>query len=244
MDEDLFYKIADEVVGIDLIETIMFHGLNEPLLDKRLETFVAYYRDKKPMQYRNIFTNGMFLTPERFDALKEAGLTSCVISLNANSQEQHEQIMGVKGMFLQTVRNIVHAINNRGDAMAVEVHTVVNHDTFTKDDAIEFTKRWGQARGDGYGLTVVEANWAGQNRQIYQFDKSKGCDRALGSVYVMYDGRVTTCCQDPFGHNVFGDLNTQTLREIYASKMFTQFRKDHFEDKADRWEICRNCTRI
>jgi radical SAM protein with 4Fe4S-binding SPASM domain len=243
MSEELFHKIADEAVEIDLISYVMYHGLGEPLLDARLEKFIAYFKEKKQSVGANLFTNGVYLYNKRFDTLKEAGLNSLVISLNANTQEQHERIMGIKGKFDQTVEQIVYAIANRGD-MNVEVHAVNNKDTFPNEEAIKFIETWGIRDKGGYGLTVVEGNWSDENRTIYEFKPNQWCSRSTSAIYVTYDGKVTTCCFDPLAKNVFGDLNTQTLREVYASDKYVQFRKDHVDDKADRWDICKKCTRI
>ena len=254
MTDDLFKKIIDEAATISHIRTLILHGLNEPLLDNKLVERIQYATDTMPKGViKNIFTNGFVLYPEKFDALKEAGLDSCVVSLNAVSQEQHERIMGIKGKFEQTYKNIEHMIANRGDMTNVQVDAVFNNDQFTEADCYVFLNRWGvhpimsheKRNNAGVGLIVKEGNWAGENRTI-RLPREPGscCSRALSALYVQYNGIVTSCCFDPLGENIFGDLTTDTIRGVFNGEKHTRFRSDHFEDKADRWEICRKCSRI
>ena len=96
----------------------------------------------------------------------------------------------------------------------------------------------------GIGLVVWEGNWAGDNRLVYEFKPNQHCYRATTSIYVLYSGVVSACCFDPYGKEAFGDLSKQTLREVYNSPKYVRFRQDHVNDEADKWEICKNCTRI
>lgn len=256
MDDKLFYKIIDEAATIKYFRTFIFHGLCEPLLDSRIEQFVDYTNRVMPKgTIKNLFTNGVYLFPERFDALRKAGLDSIIISLNANNQEQHERVMGLKGKFDQVVANTEYARANRGDMINFQVDAVHNDDQFPEAECYKFLEKWGvrygstcppgMKQGTGVGLVVREGNWAGENRTIRMPEKNNtSCARALSAFNVLYTGVVSACCFDPTGKLTFGDLNTQSIREIYNSDKYVQFRQDHFENKADNWEICAKCSRI
>ena len=239
----LYRRIVDEAATIGVIESITLHGLGEPLLDPHIVGRVAYAKRVKPSLGVGIFTNGFLLTPRRFDELREAGIGYLVVSLNAVAQEQHERIMGVPGKFDLVCANIDYARANRGD-VKLEVHAVANDDQFAIDDIHTFYRRWGHRVFGGIGQCVREGNWAGENRILKGFDPNSECGRALTQMYVMHDGRVSACCFDPTGKMVFGDLRTQTIREIYNSDAYLAFRVAHHEDRAAEYEICRGCTRI
>jgi MoaA/NifB/PqqE/SkfB family radical SAM enzyme len=241
---ELFHKIMDEIATIPSIDSIKLHGLCEPLLDKRLEDFISYAKAKAAVSV-GIYTNGLLLTPERHDSLRAAGLDSLVISLNAVSPEQHEAIMGMKGKFGTVCANADYAIKHN---KKVQVHAVYTTDTFTEADMRTFYARWGDVRKTGNGLVIRDANWGGDMKIP---PKSAGlifgnmcCHRAINHVYITYDGIVTTCCMDPFGKQRFGDLKTQTLRDVYNGEPYVSFRVAHAQNRADQYEICKNCTRI
>lgn len=247
MSMPLFKKIIEEAATIPQIELLTITGLGETTLDPSLEARIAFARATMPQVPIQIYTHGAHLYPAFYDRLRAAGLGSVVFSLNAVRQEQHERIMGLKGKFDAVCANIEHAIQFHA-SVPVEIHAVCNHDHFTRDDITAFYDRWGVRGENDFGMVVVEGNWAGGNRlvgrRVGTFQPNMCCDRAISQIYVMYDGRVTTCCFDPTGKQIFGDLNLQSIRELYAGVKYVQFREDHFNDQADKYEICATCTRI
>jgi radical SAM protein with 4Fe4S-binding SPASM domain len=240
----LFKKIVEEAATLPAVHRYVLHGLGEPLLDRYLEDRIWYIKetDKRKVTIE-IYTNGVYLIPSRFEALKKAGVTSLMISLNAVRPKQHEQIMGLKGKFERVCSNIDYAIENQGD-MAIQVHAVSNGDQFTEEDAFAFYARWGYRTHEGHGICIRENNWAGDNRTAHQnWKPNEACGRALEQIYIDYNGNVTTCCLDPSGKQIFGNLEYRTLREIYNSDKYLRFREAHAGDRADEYDICRNCTR-
>ena len=241
MSMDLFRKIIDEAVGIPVINRYVLAGLGEPLLDPYLNERVRYIRSLSAETIR-IYTNGVYLTPERFRALKDAGVDSILISLNAVCAEQHEKIMGLKGKFDIVCSNAEYAIANQGD---IEVLVkAVGCDMFKGNDPMEFIGRWGSIANGGSAYCMMEANWAGD--VMYRglpWDPDKLCRFALAQIAVMYDGRVKTCCMDCEGKMVFGDLKTQTIREVYNGDKYLAFRIAHSEDRAGEYDICKGCSR-
>ena len=239
MDTALFYKIVDEVATIPHISQFVFNGLGEPLLDRRIYDFIAYVHDKCPDMRTLLHTNGVGLTePQR---LKDAGLTNLVISLNAIDAKQHEWIMGLKGKFLDICDNIKRARTIPG--WTVAVRAVYSQDRFTEQDVLDFKKRWGFEFGSET-ITTYETNWNGYNRTMrYTFEPNDGCNRALSQIYIAYDGSMHMCCMDPFGKIVFGNVNTQTIREIYNSEKYVAFRTAHAENRALDVPECIGCTR-
>jgi MoaA/NifB/PqqE/SkfB family radical SAM enzyme len=251
MSMELFKKLMDEMATIPQIGVMVPQGIGEPLLDPLLDERLAYCRDLDI--YTFFFTNGYLLKPERFDRLVESGLDDLVVSLNAVNAEQHEKIMGVPGQFDKVVANCEYVLANKPDKMKFHIHAVKNDDTFNDYHAIAFQNRWGSAiKGTGVGKIIEEGNWGGLNRyapikgeSMYRIGVDKGCWRANNLIYVLWDGKVTMCCYDPYGTKaIWGDLSVQTIREVYSNPEFVQFREDHWNNKATRQKHCRGCTRI
>jgi len=243
MSMDLYRKIIDEAVGIPEISRLTLTGLSETLLDNQLEERIAYARQKQASSAAyasiwpiDIYTNGLALRPDRFDSLKAAGLTGLSVSLNAVRPEQHTAIMGIRA-YEHICRNIDYAIITGG--VHVEVKAVVNGDAFTTKDAEQFNSRW-----HPYAVCVHEGNWAGDNRTLRAFDPKEPCHRAIGQLYVTWEGRVGMCCFDPLAKANFGDLRTQSIKEVYNAQRYADFRQDHAEGRADAHAVCAKCTRI
>jgi sulfatase maturation enzyme AslB (radical SAM superfamily) len=239
MDMDLFKKIVDEAATIPHIAIYSMQGLGEPLLDPDIANRIAYIKKKDPNAKTELFTNGVPATPARLIALNNAGLDCIVFSLNAVREDQHEKVMGVKGQFKRVCANIEEAA--KLPRWVVRVHAVEDGKNFTVEDSLTLRKRWGDlCKPVGVG------NWGADLPFNYSdFKPNERCNRALDGIYVMWNGQVTMCCFDPLGEGaIFGDLNQNTLKQIYASKRYVQFREDHFNDKADRHERCAGCSRI
>jgi radical SAM protein with 4Fe4S-binding SPASM domain len=245
---DLYKKIIDEAKDIKDISTIAFSALGEPLLDRWLEERIRYLKQVRPEWAPvELYTNGVSLTPKRFEALKEAGLDSLSISINAVNQAQHEKIMGLKGKFGIVCANAKYAIDHADGKVDIHVKAVFSGDHFTREDQVRFYGMWGMKQyGTGYGVCVLERNWADQldRTQYDEFDPNSCCFRALDQISILSDGRVTMCCFDPLDKFPLGDLKKQSIKEIYNSEKYTTFRTDHFENKAAKYDLCKNCTRV
>lgn len=253
MSMELFRKIIDEAATIPQIDCIAFSALGEPLLDRHIVERVAYARKARPdWTPMELYTNGVYLTPEKFDALRDAGLDSLSISLNATNAKQHEAVMGLKGKYETVRQNALYAVNNHRGKVDVIVKAVSNDDTFPEADVVKFHAQWGmRLRPDmlpGNGQVVYEANWGGQTRLIdgrkKELNPNSCCNRAVTQFSILWDGKVSLCCFDPLLKHDLGDLNKQTIREIYNAPWYTQFREDHAGDRAAKYDLCRTCTRV
>ena len=237
-------KAIDEAATIPLIDDVVLHGLGEPLLDPTLDEKIRYTREKMPERVRiSVFTNGSLLTPLRFEQLKEAGLDELNISLNASNPKQRREIMGLKD-FDKTVEHVSYAVSH-ADNVKIRITAVINEDKFTLKDGMLLVSMWGSWRHGGHVELVYEGNWAGDNRTIRKFDPSDGCIRALGCIYVRWNGDAVTCCFDPIGkYNTWGNIFEEGIRTVFNKPEWTEFRKAHAENRADEFDYCAKCTRI
>lgn len=251
MSMELYRKILDEAKDIPQIVSIAFSALGEPLLDRFLVERVKYaWEVRQDWETIELYTNGVALTPAKFEALRDAGIKHLSISLNATSQRQHEDIMGLKGQYNKVVQNARYAIANAQDKVNILVKAVRNEDRFVEADQVKFYMQWGIARRPdimpGNGDIVVERNWAGANRLIETevLDPNSTCGRALEQISVLWDGEVTMCCFDPQNTFNLGNLERQSIKEIYNSEKYVKFRQAHYENRAAEYSLCANCTRV
>jgi radical SAM protein with 4Fe4S-binding SPASM domain len=240
MNMPLFRKIVDDAVTIPQIQGVVLHGLGEPALDRHLVERVKYVAATS-IRSIGIFTNGINMTPQRIDALVDAGLTHMVFSVNAVRPDQHEAIMGVKGKLLTVIDNAQYAIRTYAvhHRLYVECHAVVS-EKFDMSDFRYFVNFWGP-----YANVIRKNNWSGdvESPNKSPFGDHVPCGRAISQIYVMHDGRVTMCCLDPSGKTVFGDLKSQSLRDVYNSPEYTAFREAHANGRAADYTACNGCSR-
>jgi len=236
-------KILDEAATIPLIDHITFTGLGETLLDKHLEDRVAYARAVLPRAVIDVFTNGSPLTPQRFDQLRDAGLTTLYVSLNAVRASQRHAIMQVDD-FDRVVEVTKYAIAHGQGHCQVVVKGVASKDLLENEDGETFRQTWGGWTQDGgHAFLHLEGNWAGKLFPM-RVQPTQACLRALTQIMVLWDGRVSLCCFDGEGEEILGDLNTQTLRDIYNGGRALEIRRAHAEGHRAHIPLCANCTSI
>ena len=240
MSDELYRKIIDDAAAIPQIIWINLGGLGEPCLDWKLVERVAYAKKARPDWLVKMYTNGVYMTPQRFDDLREAGLGTVDFSLNAVSAEQHERVMGLKGKFEKVCDHINYAIDHRYN-VDIQIKAVVNGDNFTPRDQAAFIGRWGLKALGGYGMTVVEGNWGGENRTVRPLGGTR-CHLPFFQIVVQWNGVVNLCCVDAMGQHPMGDLSTQTIKEVYNSAGPTAFRELHDAGRGDEHPMCRACT--
>lgn len=80
LDEEIFYKIINDLKDIKFKGKLTFNLYNEPLLDKRLIKFIKYVRKTIPSTFIYLNTNGDFLDLNLWKEFRKAGLDFAKIS--------------------------------------------------------------------------------------------------------------------------------------------------------------------
>lgn len=232
MSMGLFEKIVDEVHTLPLIQFIYLVGMGETLLDPHILDRVSYIRNRGMTNLIGMFTNGFLASPERIDALYETGVNVIHFSLNATDAAGHAAAMGVPGMYDRVRRSIHHALSKWGPSRA-QVCAV----PAPGFDRAAFKATWGPL-----GQIWREDNFAGDTSAATP--PLPRCDFPQAQINVLFDGRVSTCCMDVTGKRIFGDLKHQTIREVFNSAPYTQFRYAHSIGKGKAEHPCNLCSRL
>jgi hypothetical protein len=243
MDMNLFRKIVEDAKTVPAIDHFTITGLGEPLLDKHLMERVRTVRKAMPGAILDLYTNGTYLDEKKSEELRDAGLSVLYISLNAVNKEKRKQIMKVDDF--NRVRAAAHrAIEIGGKKMRVLVKAVCSKDLMEHQDNEQFLAEWnGPYQQGGNAFLHMEGNWAGAVWPM-RVSPTTACDRALGQIMVLWDGRVSLCCFDGEGEVILGDLNRQTIREVFNGPLATGIREAHFGGRRGELKLCSSCTAI
>jgi len=229
MSQELYEKIINEAAGLNLKFFIpMLTG--EPFCDGRIIERIKLAREAMPEAVIRIFTNGNRLTDDDIDALRDMEKLELWVSVNAASPETRKNLMRLDDY--EEVVGKVHRMEMLG--MTVVAYMV----NFPVIDAKEIDRF----------LHTFKTPWLGQFNNfagaIYPYRRSKGrpCSRALHEMTVMWDGRVSLCCFDPFGQVIFGDLKTQSIEEIWNSRTRQEYKMRHVRGEGYTLPLCSQCT--
>jgi radical SAM protein with 4Fe4S-binding SPASM domain len=244
MGQELYQKIVDDAATIPIIDGVTITGLGEPMLDPGIFDKVAYTRKVvgagAPIC---IYTNGHTVTPAVAKRLAKCGLSMLYVSVNAVTARKRKEIVGLDD-YDELVVNIKQSIDAVNGDMLIIVKSIIAKDLWEHDEIEEFEKLWGGKYQDGgRSFQHLEGNWAGRTYKV-RTTQTASCSRAMHNIMVLADGRVCLCCQDYEGEVIFGDLNHQTLREIYQTEEYQAVRLAHFEGRRDKLKLCKDCTMI
>lgn len=255
MDWDLLVRLMTEMRAAGVEEIGMFY-LGESLLYPRLAEAIAVA--KKDLGYPYVFltTNGRLATPDKLEALFEAGLDSLKFSFNWGDAAQAKEITRVD-CFDQVVANICAAKAVR-DAVAARTGrhcglyaSSIHYDGEQRDrmtaavetirpfvDQHYWLPLYGQA-----GLTTGERGTvpvAGNVGRAEAMRDPLPCWSLFTEGHITWDGHLSACCFDHDGRFNMGDLTTTGFLEAWNSDEFRALRAANLA-KDVTGTVCEEC---
>jgi radical SAM protein with 4Fe4S-binding SPASM domain len=240
MNFDLYKNIINQC---SYVEDLGLHHMGEPLLHPEIEKFI-YYAEKNKIK-TTVSTNASLLNREKSISIIKSGLSRIIISFEANSEEEY--LKSRKHSFCDVYENILafleEKLKNDNDIPYVTIKMIVRPET---EQLVEqFKNDWANIAGIDQILLNDERNWAGAIERHGYYARRKGsvrfpCRYLWESLVVLWDGRVVSCCKDFDASNVIGDLNKQTLIQIWNSENIKSLRELHIHGEFSGF--CKNCN--
>ena len=245
MEERVFRKACREAADLGVTTILPFID-GEPLADPTILDKVEWLAAELPAVEVGWFTNGSLLTEERAIRLLSAGnIRTLNVSVQGWDVESYRKFQGLDWNI--TYPNIVRLCRlneERGRPVRIQLQTCVGSEQRPHLDKIRAL--WGQlpvnlAPGtytNFGGLSSADPNM----ERMWDNVPRQPCKRALKHVYVFWDGTVGQCCFDLVASIKYGNVSTQTLREIWDSPLATRMRSAHERVSVSEMPlICRSC---
>lgn len=243
---NLFVKIIDEIADVDKTVRVWMVFFGEALLLKRKKPSIfdmIAYAKKKGLTDVVMNSNANLLDESAARGLITAGLNALYIGLDAFTPETYSKVR-VGGDYEQTTRNIIRLIDlkktlnaSRPDIFVQFVEMDVNRQE--KDDFIAF---WNK---QGVQVKIrPKVSWAGSieapNLTLGNDDRWP-CYWAMRTMSITDTGKAVTCAVDLDARYVAGDVNQDSLRDIWNGNL-KKLRRLHLEKRFEELpENCRNC---
>jgi MoaA/NifB/PqqE/SkfB family radical SAM enzyme len=238
MDLNLFKKIVDECKE-HKVKTLHLHNFGEPLLDPLLIDRIKYAKEAG-IRLR-IFSNFSVLTEEKALSLIDSGIDEIKISIDGATKETYEAIRRNLS-FEQVEANIEMMLRLRKEMNAAcpRIRLVFVATDKNYMEVEDFKKRW-QGRVDDVLISSYH-NWAGGLDKEGEIRKRLlPCFRIWRTFTVLCDGRVALCCLDYDGKIILGDLNNQTIKEIYHGSKLKEIQRNHLNWEYKKIPMCLDC---
>ncbi len=247
MDEALFQKIIAECRRHKEIEMINLFMNNEPLTDPRIAERINHAKRNVPWADVCIFTNGLLLTDDKIDSLKKTKLDAINISFHGIRKATVENAMGIPyETTLRRINNLIGAAKKRWvleDFVGINFlrHKYLSDEE--KEETIRYWRRRGIQKVDFYAGPVSRAGNVRGLPRVHHKGKVVGCLSVVENemIHVNEDGTVTLCCMDWRREVILGDLNRESMAEIWNGrrKEVWQMINGH-TDMPDGF-LCRRC---
>lgn len=253
MDFDLYKKIVDDICKFERpIKVLRLYKDGEPLLNPRFAKMVRYAKSKKCAERIDTTTNASLLNPKINREIIDAGLDRINISIEGVNAKQYVDFSNYKIDFNKLVANIEDLYRNRKNC---EIIIKINGDLISKKDEEKFCDIFGKI-ADGISIEHIASCWPEFNLpQGFTANKSKGIygqsiKEVLVCPYVFYsfainsDGIASACFLDWQRKLVVGDVNKQSLTQIWHGSELQELRLEMLRGNRKSHPICNNCDQL
>jgi len=233
MDMALFQKIADECAALNITHMRM-HNYGEAFADRLLVDKVRY---AKSIGIREVglISNGSLITERAARGMVDAGLDAINISMDAAGKEVFESTrLGLNyDKVVANVERLIQIRDEAGKRRPKLILSFVRQNNSAEEQA--FIAHW-RTKADKIHVTDLH-NWGGTLN--HESDVNYPCYRPWLTFTALWDGRVSLCCADFDGKTILGDLNTQSIAEVWNAQPYRDARRQHLESGGP--DICRAC---
>lgn len=192
----LFEKVMKELSEVEYDGMILFSGFGEPLLHKNLEALIRMAKNYCPNTRIETVTDGDFVTPDKLRSLFNAGLDSLLISLYDGPDQ-------------------------------MDIFNAMREEVGLTESQIVLRKRWLPPE-ENYGITLVNRSGMVEIPEVgvgpLEEPMKRRCYYPFYQVVVNYDGAVLLCTHDWGKKLVVGNLNNNTIHELWDNKAMRRVR--------------------
>jgi radical SAM protein with 4Fe4S-binding SPASM domain len=252
MSMELFKKVVSDLQEFpDPIKSLNFYKDGEPLVHPDFPEMYHYLKESGVAGQIRVKSNGSLLNPRLNRRLIDAGLEWIGISVEAVSAGKYWDMCAYRLDYEKFLDNLRDLYERRG---ACHIHIkIINaglseaeKDQFFRDFsplsdtcAIENLHGWNNAEMRDFSLGIEQMSMDG----VELVDKMV-CPLPLFALAINCDGTVSICCVDWSHSTVVGNVETNSLSEIWHGERLRDFRMMHLERRRSENLACRDCTFI
>lgn len=245
MDVSLVKKILDQATEYGLC-AFNFGGLGEPTLYPHLFEIIRYAKEKGVVDV-NMHTNGTRLNPDFNRQLIESGLDRLIISLDSADKKRYESIR-VGANFEKVYAAVDDLIRQRNEHPTTRLHIKANFIEMDEEDPTEknkFIYHWKNKANRIGILRYLDCSAGGEklyHKDNYEQDIQYCCPELWRRLVIWSDGLATICYRDIKKNFIIGDVNKQTITNIWTGEKMQHYRNIHRQGHFKDLNICLNCA--
>lgn len=249
MDFETLKRIVDSVPN-DPYYSFDISSIGETLEFENLAKFIKYMKSKRPLVNTIISTNGLLLNEKKAKDLIESGLDNIQLSLFSGNKEEHKFITQtdtyeVVKRNIMTLKRIREELNS--DKPFIQTFMIeTKENSHLKED---FLQEWSEYVDKAFIRPMYKMGYEIEGMTpVYEEGSEKKrypCIAPWYSTSIVSNGDILGCYMFNWHKKekesmVIGNINKNTLYEIYNSSKNKAFRKGHLELK--NCDACEKCN--
>jgi MoaA/NifB/PqqE/SkfB family radical SAM enzyme len=268
MSLEFFKKLAEQLHEGGARE-LHLQGYGEPLLDNSIFDKIRFAKEVE-IPYTLMVTNASLLKGTDFEELIQSGLDKLKISFYGTDKESYERIHA--GLSYKEVKKNVLRLLETKKRLGAKKPVIKMKYIGSKESSRHITKHIGNIKYIGavmkYAMNIPEflsffiqwgfrtnTEFARPEFHNYGYGKdfarprtanrNRSCPMVEESVMqILWDGLVVPCCYDFDGRMVLGDLNGQSVEDVWRGPRYAKFREIHKNRQYGKLPVCLNCDKL
>lgn len=230
--KELWGKAFHELSHWDETVNLALHGAGEPVLHKDFPAILASAAAIKNLSV-GFLSNGSLWTEELTRAILDTGVSWIGFSVDGTDPEKYRKYRGTD---LKKVEAAIEYLvsSRRGEKPSVFLNMVALPDL----DPQSFLDRW---IGIVDEVKISKYRPVGHRDFLTQKIKRIPCYLLDEMLVLTWDGKAVLCCEDIWADNVVGVFPSQSLLEIWNSRVFNRIRRLHAKGRENEISICTDC---
>lgn len=252
--KELYEKIVNDLKEFpNKVKRIYFHVAGEPLVHKDIVYFIKYAKNANIANELVMVTNGALLTKELSNQLADAGLDIIQISVEGVNSQQYKEITGVDIDYNKFVENIgyLYSVKNKD----CTIYAKILDCGLSDDDKNKFYRDFSNIADHCIIEHLIDAcpsELVDTTLGLGQTTTQEGkplvekliCTPVFYSLSINYNGIVGACSCDYAKQINIGNVNNQSLLEIWNGEKLRSFQKMMLLGKRKEHPYCGVCKGI
>ena len=249
MSFDLYEKLIIEISKYPhLVERVHMHNFGEPLLDKKLVERIKLAKDHG-IKHVYFVTNASLLNSKNALNLIKSGLDEFKISFYGVNESTYNSTM--KDLdFNITLNNVRNFFDLRKSLKATKPKVVLqlipqslNDDSLEKEWVNLFKEYLDDEIGDRFNFYQLHNFGDGRDYvETKNHNIRNTCKFPWNTMVILQDGSVTACCLDYDGQINLGNVNEQSIYDIWNGEKYKKIRADFKKLNYKDYKPCQKCN--
>lgn len=257
MEVDLFTRIIDELLEENQNyvnrEPVWLHHFGESLLHAAFDDCISYAVSRGVVTCLSI--NPLLLTRKTASRLLQSRLDMLYVSLDGHDDTSFEKVRGINNAYHRSLNNL-HRFLAMKEEQKNSCRVVLSMIDFDLNrESIDKTRSYWQSQpGVDDFLMKSFCTWDGSAKDINQLqaeiDQAPSgtsdrveCNFPWERMTVLWNGTVVPCCNDYNGKLKLGNLQEQSLKQIWNGTEMQNLRKEFISNQV-RNPLCRSCEKL